>query len=241
MSKILCIYPDDSSTKFLNRIQTHLKNRFGNEFHCFKVKPNQESHEACLERIQSSKTEETIIFLGHGGSDYLFGACNRTDMLSESDGLYDDTENFCMERFINRDNIGVFKGKKVFCLSCNSAPTLARLAVTNGAKVFAGFQDIPTAINELEEYGAREPLRLIVARFKGELVWIIKHSLSLSIVRNYSFYQLADRIKLLTNDRMNKLIFDHKNLRERRLIADYLFKFKDGMLLVGDKSETIRS
>lgn len=240
MNKILCIYPDDHSTKFLDRIQNHLKIRFGDNFHCFKIKPNDLSHKTCLERLVNSIDERFILFLGHGGSDYLFGSTSRSVVLSESAGLYEDiVEDFSEERFISRHNVGVFKGKKVFCLSCDSSEELGNLAIQEGAKVFIGFGKIPSDINEVEEDRKKFPLHSIISKFKGEIVWIVKSSLVYSINQNYNFYQLADTIKLFSNHRINEIILQHKGLKSRRLLADYLFNFKDGMKVFGNGFESI--
>lgn len=234
MSKILCIYPDDSSTRFLDRIQYYLKQHMLEVFHCYKVKPNQESHDRCIARLHYRTEEELVIFLGHGRSDSLYGANNYQRALDSSYDFEGEYEN---DSFINRDNISVFSGKKIFCLSCNSAEKLGRLAYQNGAKAFIGFGDIPTDDISIPEIGRR--LRFLTARFKGEVSWIVKSSLVYSIKNNYDFFQLISLVRLLTNKRINEIIITHKNLRERRLLADYLYNFKNEMELFGDGKEKL--
>ncbi len=218
---------------FLNRIQNHLKRALVEVFHCYKVKPNQESHDACLERLRTLSDEELILFLGHGRSDRLYGANSHTDFFASP---YFDYEN---DNFINKDNIDVFVGKKVFCLSCNSADGLGKVAVQKGAKAFIGFGDIPTDNEILPELGTK--LNLLIARFKGEVNWIVKTSLVFSIRNNSTFFQLVDTVRLLANFRINEIILGNQGLRQRRLLADYLFNFKENMRLFGDGNAQLLS
>lgn len=235
MSKILCIYPDDSSTRFLDRIQTCLKNHLAEVFHCYKVKPYQLSHDECLQRLQTVTEEEFVIFLGHGRSDCLYGASSNCNFLVSP--YFEGISNYENDNFINRENINILSGKKVFCLSCNSAGGLGKLAVQSGAKSFIGFGDIPTDNEVLPELGKRLPL--LIARYKGEVSWIVRKSLIYSIKNNHNFFQLIDTIRLATNFRINKIILEHRGLRERHLLADYLYNFKNEMALFGDGTETL--
>jgi hypothetical protein len=237
MSKIICIYPDDCSTRFLDRIQYRLKRELNEQFHCYKVKPNQPSHDRCLERLCNNAEEELVIFLGHGRSDCLFGATSYSRLLGSA--YWEAADDYENENFINRDNVGVFSGKKVFCLSCNSAERIGKLAYQQGAKAFIGFGDIPTEEAVLEGMGTR--LRSFTARFKGELGWIVKTSLVHSIKKNHNFFQLYDTVQLFTNVSINSIILTHINLRERRVLADYLYKFSSEMKLFGDGKEPLLS
>jgi hypothetical protein len=173
MSRVLCIYPQDGSTRFLNRIQNHLTLALGDTFHCYKVKPNQESHDECLERLRSVKEEELVLFLGHGRSDRLYGANSNYSYFPSP--LYEGIADYENDNFINCENLDVFCDRKVFCLSCNSADGLGKIAIEKGARVFIGFGDIPTDNEVLPELGKRMPL--LIARCKGEVNWIVKTSL----------------------------------------------------------------
>lgn len=235
MSRILCIYPQDNSTRFLNRIQNHLKQNLTETFRCYKVKPNQESHDDCIERVRRVTSEELVLFLGHGRSDRLYGANSNSSFFVSP--YFEGITDYENDNFISRDNIDIFTGKKVFCLSCNSADGLGKLAVQSGARVFIGFGDIPTDNEILPEIRTRLPL--LIARFKGEINWIVKTSLMYSLKKNHNFFQLADMVRLLANSRTNEIILRHQGLRQRRLLADYLYGFKQGMKLFGNGNEKL--
>jgi hypothetical protein len=176
-----------------------------------------------------------VVFIGHGRSDRLYGANSYSNVfVSPYYEAYLDYEN---DNFISKDNIDVFSGKKVFCLSCNSADGLGRLAVQNGASAFIGFGDIPTDNEVLPQIGTKLPH--LIARFKGEITWIVKTSLLYSLKKNHNFYQLADTVRLFVNVRINENILRHRSLRQRRLLADYLYDFKQGMKLFGDGNQKL--
>lgn len=231
MSRILCVYPQDNSTRFLDRIQNHLKEALAEEFHCYKVKPSEDSHNGCLERLRDIVDEEFVLFLGHGRSDRLYGANTHSDYFVSPMFDYEN------DNFINKDNIDVFRGKKVFCLSCNSADGLGKWAIEQGAKSFIGFGDIPTDNEIIPEIGTKFPI--LIARFKGEITWIVKTTVSYSIRKKLNFFQMEDTIRLLTNMRMNRIILRHRGLRHRRILADYLYQFKQNMKLFGNGNEPI--
>jgi hypothetical protein len=166
----------------------------------------------------------------------LYGANSNSNFFVSP--YYEQLNDYENDNFISKDNIEVFSGKRVFCLSCRSADGLGKLAVEKGAKAFIGFGDIPTDSSEiLLEIGTRLPL--LIARFKGEINWIVKTSLVYSINNNHNFFQLVDTIRLFTNIRINEIILTHRSLRQRRLLADYLYNFKNDMALLGDGSERL--
>jgi len=175
--------------------------------------------------------EEFVVFLGHGRSDRLYGANTQSDYFISPFFEYQN------DSFINTSNVDVFRGKKVFCLSCNSADGLGALASEMGAKVFIGFGDIPTDNNIVPELGFECPV--LLARFKGEINWIIKTSIGYSVRHRLNFFEMFDLVRLLTNVRMDDIILKHKSLRYRRLLADHLFEFKQNMRLFGDGNEPI--
>jgi hypothetical protein len=185
--------------------------------------------------LRTVTEEEFVLFLGHGRSDCLYGANSNSGFFVSP--YFEGITDYENDNFISRDNIDIFTGKKVFCLSCNSADGLGKLAVQSGARAFIGFGDIPTDNEILPEIRTRLPR--LIARFKGEINWVVKTSLIYSLKRNHNFFQLADMVRLLANSRINEIILRHRGLRQRRLLADYLYGFKQGMKLFGDGNERL--
>ena len=70
---ILVVHPLDPSTKALNRVGNHLKESLP-EVRIFKVHPNEKSRFASYEAIRNCKSNDIIVFLGHGSSCALYGS-----------------------------------------------------------------------------------------------------------------------------------------------------------------------
>ena len=52
--QILIVHPNDKTTSFLNKIKSHLIQRFEDNIHHFNIYPNDESHKQCIEKIKSN-------------------------------------------------------------------------------------------------------------------------------------------------------------------------------------------
>lgn len=234
MSRILCVYPEDPSTKFLNHLVERLNIHFRQDFHCFKVKPNSKSHNDCLGRIRHGD-EELVIFLGHGTHKELYGA----DSGSLFEGSTFSFDNSGDNIFINQENIDVFYRKKVFCLSCNSNGKLSKWAVEHGATTFLGFGDIPT------DWVKDDHMKINVSKrdiyiFRKIITKIVSRSLMIASSNNFSFGQLEKLIKILTNNWMHNDYYSMgKFIKSKEWINKQLFLFKDEMKISGNKEAQV--
>jgi hypothetical protein len=227
MSKIICIYPKDSSTRSLNHIPHVLKKNFSPIFHCFKVQPNDKSHEDCLKRVKVG-TEDLIIFLGHGQSNKLFGAKKTNTMTNDDDLQYENDD------FINKSNIEIFNGKNVFCLSCYSNVNLGKWAHDKGANSFIGFGNIPTDWDDYERYYQKIFLSKKDFYFYRNLITeIVLDALFIAINDKSSMSKLVNLIKILTN---NKIIELREANKTHKWVIDNLYFFKNNIALFGDGS-----
>lgn len=249
MPKILCIYPYDKTTKFLeNKILNPLITYLKDEIEIINISPNKESHKLCLEKIRKS-VDDVIFFFGHGKSDCLYGAIGDKARLVDDKSLskeaISDNENYYSnESFINKDNINIFKNKVVFCLSCNSNEKLGKWAIDSGCITFVGFGDIPTEWYKEDNINQREtPI------FKGRFNRIILNSLLHSIRKQDSIYDLVEMIKLNANREIFDLLKNtHKKQKKLRSdgtlnyhvkSAESLFKFKEDIKIFGDYNKKI--
>ncbi len=203
-----------------------------------------ESHDRCLAEIAAHDNNESIIFLGHGKSDSLFGASfpSTCGMVSDDYLAENPHEKHLSEDFINPDNISIFKEKKIFCLTCNSADSLGELAIEAGAKVFLGFGDIPTENHAdqdirlyLDQWKSPMPDRLTKI-FKGDIQVIIKSSLLVGLNEKLSYEDVRNIIIHKTNLRIDDILKHHKGIKRRRLLCDYLFQFKEEMTVFGNSN-----
>jgi hypothetical protein len=235
MTKFFGIYPTDNqqSTKFLNKINTHLKNELGNKWHCYKIKFSDIDHKNCL-NVAKDCSSKLVIFMGHGKSDVLYGSCTKesNDFIS-LDAIPFEDKYYKNENFINNENIGMLKNKIFFSFSCNSnrneKNSLGRNAISKGVISFVGFGDIPTDFIIENNFPPKA-----IAVYKGIIVTIIKKSLSIAIKDNYSVAKLVDLIKIQTNIKILEFILN-TNERHKDLIIENLFKFKNEIVVFGDR------
>ncbi|MEM6298114.1 MAG: hypothetical protein AAF740_05430 [Bacteroidota bacterium] len=240
--KVLIIHPHDKSTSFLERIRNYLSFELQNSVHYFNIKPNELSHNECLKVIKDFPSSGLVLFMGHGRSNCLYGAVGDDygTMPSEDAILEHPDRYFSNENYINLENVGVFREKKVIALTCNSNDQIGREAIRSGAKVFLGFGNLPTSIEELKEEGEQEKrglsLSTVEKALKSEINYVIKKSIVIGITKNHSFGELMNVIWFVTNQRISDYLVNKKTISERKVIANYLYRFKREIKIHGDKS-----
>jgi hypothetical protein len=238
VAKVFTIYPTDKEepTRFLDRINTYMKRKLNSDWHCYKIRYNDEDHENCIERAISDNAK-LILFMGHGRSDCLYGSCAKKNF-----SCLDMQHYYRNEKFIHSQNIYRFKNKIFFSFSCNSnvnnARGIGRKAIENGVLCFIGFGNIPTDYVK-EGCPNREKFsKKAIEVFKGLVTKIIKESLYISILNNYTIDKLASLIKILTNKEMQNLLL-YTNNKHKYIIVEKLFVFKNEIVIFGNRFETI--
>jgi len=243
--KILIVHPYDKSTSFLDRIKSHLQGEFSDDLHYFSVKPNETSHNQCLSTIRDFSVNGLLLFMGHGKSNCLYGAKGDYYGTLENELVKSEEPDkyFYEDNFINEQNLSVFNEKKIIALSCNSNAQIGRKSVENGAKVFLGFGDLPTSIEELKEQGEESKsgvsLGKIEQALKTEINDIIKKSIGIGIRKKYNFSELVDLIHFVTNQKISHYLVNQKKISERKLIANYLYTFKKEIKVYGNGKEKL--
>src|SRR5690554_2680552 len=132
---ITVIISVDPSTKFLYDIVKSLKSN-SIEFELIEVQPNNASYKNCLDKITELPENSTILFLGHGQDNQIYGG----ELL----------DSFPKQPLVKRNEMGIFKNQNLFLLACDSASLIKssfRIAKTNKA---IGFGPLPTEIEEVE-------------------------------------------------------------------------------------------
>jgi len=233
---ILVVHPNDKTTKFLDKIKDHLIEKFGEQVHHFNIYPNESSHQSCLERISIHPENGLIIFLGHGTTDKLHGGKGEFYGTFENELVKAEfpEKYYYNDNFIHQGNAIVFKNKKVFCLSCNSNDKIATYSVDSGAQSFFGFGDIPTSKGEFEGKGEKGTNELVV-KMKTELNYIIKTSLSICIERGLTFEELLNYIQFIANQRLTDVLVNQKKIKDRQVLADYLYYLKKEASIIGER------
>ena len=229
---ILIVHPLDPSTKALKRVGNYIKGRFPDEVHIFNVHPNEESRHACYDVIQKCTPNDVILFLGHGSSFALYGSKGK--MYDKADFVSYDIQKeypewyYYNEFFIDKGNWEILKDKRLICVSCKSnifGKSLFDKGIINS---IIGFGNLPTSIGEYKEMGVIANSHLI-AWMKGEINWIIKHSIVYSYLMNYSFSMTGDLMRFIIQQRIAMHL--HSKNRFRYVLANQLATIKEEMFV----------
>lgn len=239
LKDILIVHPLDNSTRALGKIKNYIAGLYPERTHIFNIHPNDASHNKCLEQINKHPNNGLIIFLGHGRSDKLYGG--KGDLyeyksLVSPDAIEEFPEKYYYnDQFINPSNYGVFTNKKIFCLACNSNQLGKRL-IESGAESFIGFGDLPTSQAEFAEKGIAASDHLI-ASMKGEINYIVEHSLSHALSTNYDFEGLRNILQFITSQRIVSVL--STKVRYRIALAFQLYSIKQEIVVLGDKKQLL--
>ena len=224
MSRILCIFPNDSTTMFLNEIVGTLEKAFSGILTCIRIEPTIDAHNECLTLISNEPDDSLILFLGHGQSDKLFGA--------SSEGQSDEYKVFKEKGFIHGDNISVFANKKVISLSCNSNETIGKDAITQKCTSFIGFGNIPTDwIIEIDEYSQIKSKD--IDYFNEILCIIVANSIIYSIQHGFTFAQFEKLFKIIVNKEIIEKLH-HVYAENAWWIDRSLYNLKDEITIFGN-------
>jgi hypothetical protein len=127
--KIVVIHADCDDLRFLRPLEKELSSLDWAEID-WRYLNSMHSHDLAKEAIRNPMTRLVCIFL-HGRSDGFRA------------GDYDDPESLSHPAmFLKRGEMGIFKGKAVFCLSCKGNLHAAE-AIDGGAIAYLGFDDVP--------------------------------------------------------------------------------------------------
>lgn len=213
MSKMLCIYPKDETTDFLQPIYDILVEKF----HSVGLMGDPTDDDEYLEKLEKLvKESDLIVFLGHGMSRQLHGL-NFNPIVCEENG-----------------NIDWFKGKNLLLFSCYSADFLRRYNLTHSV----GFGVIPTSLIDIEARKFHNcDLSFLTEydlfKIRDKIVNIWKRTLFDIIDFNIDTFQI--NFKFNTNIEIVDVLLNMKEYKNYITIADILYYIKDDMVYWGYK------
>lgn len=204
MSKVLCIYPKDKTTEFLEPLFDDICKRCS----AVPLLGDPQDDDDYLDKLEElAGKSETIVFLGHGSSGVLYG-------VNFNELIYDY-------------NVDMLRGKNLVLFACNSVGFIHKFGLTHAL----GFGIVPTSDYDAET-GKLHSLNLKVLTLpdityiQQAIVRIWQKTLAeadLSDVRRFyavfSYYTNVEIVSCLKN-------CSHQNFR---LIADILYYLKDDM------------
>jgi hypothetical protein len=225
MNKIVCIFPKDKSTAFLNVLVKRLEKAFPKQFYCLKVKATIDDHQKCLELIAALPPQNLILYLGHGESDKLLGANDENAAV--------EFKNFRKKGFINKTNIDILSNKKVICISCRSNEKLGKMAEKTNCQTFVGFGSIPTDwIIEADEVNIQPN---DVDWFNKLFCKVMSDALIYAIHHQFNFDQFERVLKLMTNHMIIRQLHPKKEVANAWWVDESLYKLKDEVKIFGNR------
>lgn len=217
---IYIVYPYDSTTKFLLEIPNILQQKHGNVFTVINIEASDSSYAKGLELISKIPDDSLVLFMGHGQSDFLYGA---------------DSHEFEKKKFIGKSEIKIFSNKFLFSLSCNSNDFLHSTFSFSNIIGSIGFGSLPTEMievennNKLKQQGINEA---IITNYKNILVELVAASFCDMIERRLTFYELSNYFLLRLNKKISQVILDDIKNIDNRILANLLSQMKAEMVFI---------
>lgn len=206
----------DPSTKFLYQIVEILSSK-GVKHNLIQIEPTEESYKQSFEIISNLDKESTILFLGHGQSNQLYGG--------------EDIPTFSKKPFVKLNEMGVFKEQLLFLLACDSSDLLKSSCRISKIKKSIGFGGLPTSPEEIEK-DRKLALQNIsndcIDRFRQTIVETVSNAFLAYIKRgNNDFIYLKNILTLLIDKKINESIIIERNCA----LAELLFRMRNDMTL----------
>lgn len=212
----LCLHAQSSDLKFLNPVRNRIVKLLGSQLKAFEL-ANRASHANAMLALRHA-AEGFVVIFAHGSGDYLRGGEYR----SRASG-----ENFEIEKFLTRDDLNAFRGKVVFCMSCDSNE-LAQASLDAGAIGFVGFDKIP--FNRFND--AEEPIgsHVLVKHCQEKLIApAITAALERFFTGRASLDEAVDYLRLWITKNAVAYVRQYTSVKERREVAALFLKVKDGL------------
>lgn len=206
--KVICIFPTDVSTDFLEPIYSSLSTLAN--FSGYRIGIREEEIESVIKDIKESEDGTVIVFLGHGASHCLYKS-NHTPLF-------------------NNANFNIFQNKRIFFFSCRSAEFIDNNRHIPLTEYF-GFGNMITDIDEVlaarnEDANAYFNIdEAVISSYKQILIDILSKKLARNLGSDNNFNELYLQIKLLVNKEI-AITLKEKKHPNYRLLASLLYDTK---------------
>lgn len=202
----------DESTTFLFNIIEIVKSK-GIDVKVFEIYPNEDSYKKQFDEVSLIDKNSTIVFLGHGQNDRLYGG--------------EEAKVFEKKTFIALRQMNIFQQQSLFLLACDSAELIKSSFKMSKTIKSIGFGGLPTSKKEIENDRkfANEGISVeTIEEFKSEMVNMV----ALSLTQFYTdFNFLKDYLILLLDKRINNAILTKNNNH----LAELLFKMRNEIVI----------
>ncbi len=220
VSKAICLHAQADDLQFLNPVRKRMGKLLVGSFQGFSFGDQKSQAEA---RLALEKAEGSfVVVLGHGGSEYVRGG----------EYVHRVTREIIeAKKFLTVQDAQVFRGKVVFCLSCDSNG-LARACLAAGAQTFVGFGAVP--FNRYDPSGNR----ISDDEFEHHAQQLIANAIKATIERFVTGRATLDEavafLRLWICQTTVRFVRKFQSLKQRHEIAALLLRVKDGVRYHGE-------
>lgn len=204
------IHPIDASTEFLKTIYFDLINVFGSHKVNVYAFTSDEEGEAYKSQITKLPENSSIIFLGHGRSDRLYGVL--------------ETSN---ESYFSPEEMKTFNKKNLFLLACQSCELLKKTFRSTNINHSIGFGHLPTSeeeVQKIKNMRKRGASERDIEIFKKIIVRSVSKSLISTFQNEKDFDYLNSHLRLLLHKEMNKAVLENKLSGVAKLIYQMCYQ-----------------
>jgi hypothetical protein len=222
VSNLICIHAQAPDLSFLNDVRNRLSAALARRCRSYRLS-DIPSHSDAKRAIDNARSAFVVIF-AHGGSDYVRGGEYR-DRLSGEIRVVD--------RFLERRDLRILRGKVIFCMSCQSADFGAD-AIRAGAAAFVGFDQIPFHRLDANDNVIssrifnQQAQTLIAGAVQSCLLNFISGRLSLGEAVNFTRLWICKNAVDFVRDKGNGV--------DRHNVAALLLRVKDGLSYRGQSN-----
>jgi len=224
VNKAICLHAQADDLKFLNPVRNRMAKLLSVNFRGVSFGDHKSEVDA---KIALEKKEVSfVIILAHGGDGYIRGG----------EYIHRVTREIEMrEKFLTKQDLALFNGKVVFCMSCDSN-SLASASLHAGALAFVGFNSVlfnrfdvsgnPTTNHEFELHAQRlisEGVKFVLERF---------------VTGRATLDEAVEFLRLWICQEVVRFVRKYKSVKQRREIAALLLRMKDGVRYHGERGIT---
>jgi hypothetical protein len=204
---IFLVYPSDPSTHFLQQLLDQFSESIKVKKVCLIVcEASDMSYEEARRAMKETPEGSTIIFMGHGTPDKLYGGTN---------------DNFSRKAFITIRDMPAFTNRTLIFMSCYSANFLKASRQIRNYNNSIGFGLLPSDLNEMQNKSQLNKLDFNesdINQFRQCLIEIFSELTNHLLTTNKSVEQVVDHIKLFINCKINSCILNEDNSKLANLL-----------------------
>lgn len=230
---VYVINPIDPTIKSLRRLARHLSQQIPALSTIF-IFPGDCHKYSTYDKLEKLSNDTSIIFMGHGRSDALFGSKGKywnamfNDELDETnDYFYND------EDFITEETYSLFAGKRLIIFACNSTDLSEKL-LENGASVVMGFHRLPTSVDEFRDDWGIQASDHLIAAMNGCLNIAFRNTITKACLDHLCFSQIESLMKLELQRQIVNVLTSRAHYRYQ--LVNTLSHIKRDIKVVGQRN-----